>query len=78
MKKQVLIAAIGMEQQRLKNESKEETKATIRCIPLNNKTRRWCLYGNRKTINAKGVVCESVLTTSASVCSLYLLNADAH
>ena len=36
MKKEDLFLRIGMEQRKLKTEIKEKTKATIRCIPLNN------------------------------------------
>ena len=37
MKKADLFLRIGMEQQKQKKTIKEKTKATIRCIPLNNK-----------------------------------------
>jgi prolyl-tRNA synthetase len=41
---------------------KDETKATIRCIPLDNKQEEGKVHINGQAVDAKGDICESVLT----------------
>ncbi len=50
---------------------KEKTKATIRCIPLNNKLEEGncILYG--QAINSKGIVCKGLLIIIRFVLYLY-------